>query len=105
MTSNAAKIYWEIPNPGSNAYGVNIISCHNCPSSKTFKTFNTTNFQAKITGLDAFSEYTVSIVMVNNITRLTGKKFSVEYKIRTNTGGKFFLKLFYPPLHVKSSIK
>lgn len=86
VTSNAAKIYWEIPNPGSNAYGVNIISCHNCPSSKTFKTFNTTNFQAKITGLDAFSEYTVSIVMVNNITRLTGKKFSVEYKIRTNTG-------------------
>ena len=89
VKASSATLVWNKPDDsGSYSGGVYVIECTNCPVERTEFPLNTTNLQIVCNGLGAYVEYQLSITKHNNITELTGKQNSVEYKFTTKAGGK-----------------
>ena len=97
ITESSANISWTFV--GEAFYY--IIDCSSCSKPNIFPV-DTNQTSEILRGLDASTQYNISVAVNNNITRLTNQslyKFSV---LRTSAGGMKcqFVKLFKLALHL-----
>ena len=83
ITSNSATVIWNgSDSPGTGGPVQYKIVCNSC-SGETVYTKNETRLNFTLSGLNSNTEYNISVIAVNNVTRLVGYWISVNVAFRT----------------------
>ena len=93
ITKSSANISWRFVNRDGEAFHYTI-NCNGCSRSYIFPV-NTNQTSVILRGLDASTQYNISVTVNNSITRLTGEALYKFSMLHTSTGGmKYqFMKL------------
>ena len=111
VTKSSANMSWRFINRDGEAFHYTI-DCNGCSKSYIFPV-NTNHTSVILRGLDASTQYNISVIVNNSITRLTGQSLYKFSMLHTRAGGMkyHFVKLLKlspdlilldPPLWSKS---